>query len=241
MDTDGETICAPASWSAVPLHRFSGAPDISEIPIASTRPSSVAIYVRLWFILLFFIPTASTQAHHFKGLPHYNYFENYPQVPEEEFLGQAGEYELSLVVYDFQGINREKAEDPDNVRLFLLIFNLLDNRIYQGPLTLEVLDRDQPVHQVKFNSADLENIYSLHRELPDTGRYSLRVTLHGEDDMQCLIPFQLSTQKIHWGKWVGLFLFVLITVAAIGARKARIAQDRREARLAKAAEGGGDG
>lgn len=195
--------------------------------------------MRLFLLLL--LLSVSAHAHHFKGLPHYNYYENYPQVPEEEFLGQAGEYELSLVVYDFQGINREKAEDPDNVRLFLLIFNLLDNRIYQGPLTLEVLDRKTPVHTVKFDSADLENIYSLHRELPDTGRYSLRITLHGEDNMQTTIPFQLSTQKIHWGKWVGLSLFILITVAAIGARKARIAQDRREARLAKATEGGGDG
>ncbi|RMF11292.1 MAG: 4Fe-4S binding protein, partial [Alphaproteobacteria bacterium] len=203
------------------------------------RASSFAPLIPLFLLLLFTAPLA--RAHHFKGLPHYNYFENYPQVPEEEFLGQAGEYELSLVVYDFQGINREKAEDPDNVRLFLLIFNLLDNRIYQGPLTLEILDRGTPVHAVKFEAADLENIYSLHRELPDTGRYSLRVTLHGEKNLQAVIPFRLSTQKIHWGKWVGLSLLILITVAAIGARKARIAQDRREARLARAAGGGGNG
>lgn len=195
-----------------------------------------------WLISVFLLFVVTAEAHHFKGLPHYNYFENYPQVPEEEFLGQAGEYELSLVVYDFQGINREKVESPDNVRLFLLIFNLLDNRIYQGPLTLELLDGGQAVHTVKFNSADLENIYSIHRELPDTANYSLRVTLHGENDLQCVIPFLLSTQKIHWGKWVGLILFLLITVAAIGARKARITQDRREARQAKmAAEGGGNG
>jgi hypothetical protein len=30
-------------------------------------------------------------AHHFKGLPHYNYVENYPQTPEEEILGQSGD------------------------------------------------------------------------------------------------------------------------------------------------------
>ncbi len=198
--------------------------------------------VHLWLLSFFLFSVGLANAHHFKGLPHYNYFETYPQVPEEEFLGQAGQYELSLVVYDFQGINREKVEAPDNVRLFLLIFNLLNNRIYQGPLTLELLDRGQPVHTVKFNSADLENIYSLHREMPDTGDYSLRLTLHAENDLQCTIPFLLSTQKIHWGKWVGLILFVLIAVAAVGARKARVTQDRRDAhRLAKSAEGRADG
>lgn len=184
----------------------------------------VLLLVCLWF------GVATADAHHFKGLPHYNYYENYPQVPEEEFLGQAGEYELSLVVYDFQGINREKVETPDNVRLFLLIFNLLDNKIYQGPLTVDVMDGDRVVETVKFESADLENIYSLHRELGDTGKYAIRITLHGENNLQCVVPFQLSSQKIHWGRWIGLVLFVLIGVSAIGARKARVRLDRKEAR-----------
>ncbi|MDA1274500.1 MAG: hypothetical protein O2960_10690 [Verrucomicrobia bacterium] len=168
-------------------------------------------------------------AHHFKGLPHYNYFENYPQVPEEEFLGRTGEYELSLVVYDFQGINRKDVQDPDKVRLFLLIFSLDSSKVYQGPLTLEILDRGKVMHSARHASADLENIYSLHQDLPGTGRYALRVTLHDEQDITCEIPFRLSSQTIHWGKWIGLALFTLITVTAIGGRKARIALDRKEA------------
>ena len=214
-----------------------GFPDsqLSRVPLFGLRPP-VSICVHLWLkrmgllLMCLWLGALSADAHHFKGLPHYNYYENYPQVPEEEFLGPAGEYELSLVVYDFQGINKEKVESPDNVRLFLLIFNLLDNRIYQGPLTVEVMDGDRVAQSVKFDSADLENIYSLHRELPDTGKYSIRVTLHGENDLQCEIAFQLSSQKIHWGRWIGLTLFVLIGVSAIGARKARVSLDRKEAR-----------
>ena len=53
-------------------------------------------------VLFLVVMAACARAHHFKGLPHYNYFENYPQVPEEEFLGEVGSYEVSLVVYDFQ-------------------------------------------------------------------------------------------------------------------------------------------
>ena len=168
-------------------------------------------------------------AHHFKGLPHYNYFENYPQVPEEEFLGQAGGYELSLVVYDFQGINREDVQHPDQVRLFLVIFNLRNNKVYQGALTLEVLDRDAIVVSESHQGAELENLYSLHKSLSDTGKYSLRVTLHDEGDVVCNIPFVLSSQKVHWGKWIGGGLVILISVAAVGARKARVARDRRDA------------
>ncbi len=230
IDTDWEEATANEPSSACSI-RTPGRCRDCRIPV---RSSSVSIRVHPWlncfFLTLLLVAATPVNAHHFKGLPHYNYFENYPQVPEEEFLGQAGAYELSLVVYDFQGINREKVQEPDNVRLFLLIFNLRDNSVYQGSLTLELLDHESPIHAVKFNAADLENIYSLHRKLADTGKYSLRLTLHDENDMQCVIPFLLSTQKIHWGKWVGLSLLVLIAVAAIGARKARIAQDRRDAR-----------
>ena len=67
----------------------------------------------------------------------------------------------------------------------------------------------------------------MHRSLPETGDYSLRVTLHGEGDLATVIPFQLSSQKVHWGKWVGLALIVLICVAAVGARKKRVVMDRR--------------
>lgn len=198
--------------------------------IPKTRFSILKPLVRLLIVSgMTVLLSGYAHAHHFKGLPHYNYFENYPQVPEEEFLGQAGDYEFSLVVYDFQGINKEQAESPDNVRLFLLIFSLLENKVYTGPLTLEILDHGDTMEKVRFESADLENIFSLHRDLPDTGRYKLQLTLHNENDLQCEIPFTLSSQKVHWGRWIALFLILLMSVAAVGARKARIKQDRLEA------------
>ena len=179
-------------------------------------------------ILGFLSISMGAMAHHFKGLPHYNYFENYPQIPEEEFIGQAGDYEVSLVVYDFQGINREKVEHPDNVRLFLVIFNLLDNRVYGGKLTLEILDGDQVVHTRRFEAAELENLYGMHRELPPEGKYSLRMILHDEGDLECKIPFRLSSQIVHWGKWIIVALLILLAIAAFGSRVARVKQDRRE-------------
>jgi hypothetical protein len=182
------------------------------------------------FLLLSLLLTGLASAHHFKGLPHYNYYENYPQAPEEEFIGEVGEYEVSLVVYDFQGINRDKVDDPDMVRMFMMIFNLRDSRVYGGALTLEVLDGDKVIHKVRLASAELENLYSLHHELPNTGHYSMRLTLHDEGDLQCTIPFRLSSQKINWIWWVAGGLGLLVLISAIGARRARVRQDRIDAR-----------
>jgi hypothetical protein len=179
-------------------------------------------------LLTLILSVLTLHAHHFKGLPHYNYFENYPQTPEEEFLGQSGDYEFSLVVYDFQGINKEDAESPDNVRLFLVAFDLRSGKLYNGAMTMEIRDGDQVMHTEKLESAELENLYSLHQSLPDTGDYSLHLTLHDVGDLPCIIPFQLSSQKIHWGRWIAGGLAALLLVAAIGARKARVRIDRSE-------------
>ena len=181
-------------------------------------------------LLAWLVATGPAAAHHFKGLPHYNYFENYPQVPEEEFTGEVGDYEVSLVVYDFQGINRDNVDNPDMARMFLMIFNLRDSGVYGGPLTLEILDRDEVVITERHESAELENLYSMHRDLPPSGKYSMRMTLHDEGDIQCTIPFQLSSQIVNWTWWVIGGLGTLIIVGIIGARKARVKQDRIEAR-----------
>ena len=203
---------------------------LSNIAFLGALAGRSLLGVAILSALLLSFGLSSLKAHHFKGLPHYNYFENYPQVPEEEFLGQAGSYEFSLVVYDFQGINRDNMQAPDTVRMFLVVFNLQSSDVYVGPATLEVLDGRDTIYTERQKSAELENLYSIHQDLSDTGNFSLRVTLHGRDDLQCVIPFTLSHQKIHWGPWVIGGLFVIIVIAAIGARKARIAKDRIEAK-----------
>jgi hypothetical protein len=193
------------------------------------------LFVFAAFVLMQAAAPQRADAHHFKGLPHYNYFENYPQVPEEEFLGQSGGYEFSLVVYDFQGIKRDNLDEPNTVRLFLAIFELLSGKVYTGPVTLDILDGEYPVYTERKESGVAENLYSIHEELPDDGDYALRITLHDEGDTQCVIPFTLSSQKKPIALWVTGTFVLLIVVAAVGARKARVKQDRKEA-LRKARE-----
>jgi hypothetical protein len=168
--------------------------------------------------------------HHFKGLPHFNYFENYPQIPQDEYLWQEGDYEFSLVIYDFQGIEKTDANQPNDARLYLVIWSLRENRIYNQELIVRILDHEEPIHGVRFDAAVEENIYSFQHVLPETGKYSLQVDL--ADGTVATIPFKLSSQKVPWGKWVGGVLVVLVVIVAIGSRRARVLQDRRE--LAKA-------
>ena len=168
-------------------------------------------------------------AHHFKGLPHFSYFENYPQVPQDEFIGQSGDYEFSLVLYDFQGIQREDTEQPNDARFYLIAYNLRNGTVYNGPVTLEVLDGKKPVVTVRKESSQEESIYTLQQVLPENGKYSLRITMHDVDDLQAEIPFLLSSQKISWGRYLVASLIVCVGVVAVGSRRARVLQDRKEA------------
>ena len=172
-------------------------------------------------------PSAPAHAHHFKGLPHFNYFENYPQIPQEEFLGQAGNYEFSLVLYDFQGIESPDIQRPDDARLFLIAFDLLNNEVYGGPARLEVLDGADPILIEEVDGPREENVYQIHSAMPSAGDYSLRVTLLDEN-LSVVIPFLLTSQKVNWGTWIASGLAFLIVVAAVGARRARVLQDRKK-------------
>jgi hypothetical protein len=174
------------------------------------------------------LPAQTVSGHHFKGLPHFNYFENYPQVPQDEFLGQEGEYEFSLVLYDFQGIQRDDTQQPDDARLYLIIYNLRENKVYNGPLTLEVLDRGEVTYTQDYASSQEESIYTLQQTLPSTGKYALRITFLQGDTGQAVIPFMLSSQRIHWGKWIAGILVIFIAVVAVGSRRARVSLDRKE-------------
>ena len=173
------------------------------------------------------VTAPSANAHHFKGLPHFSYFENYPQVPQEEYLGQEGEFEFSLVLYDFQGIKRDAAEQPDDVRLFLVVYNLTEGSVYNGPLTLEILDGRQAVYGKEFMTAQEESIYPLQYSLPSSGDYSVRINIRSGKNVTATIPFKLSSQIVHWGKWVSLVLVIVISVVAVGSRRARIKMDRK--------------
>ena len=171
---------------------------------------------------------AIASAHHFKGLPHFSYFENYPQVPQDEYPGQIGHFETSLMIYDFQGIQKQDAEQPEDVRMYLVLFDLLKNETYNGPLTLRVLNGDVPVAEKAFPSSEEESLYAFTRTLPLDGDFSLEVRLQDGSGLVDRMPFLLSHQRVAWGRNVTVGLCILVGFAAWGSRRVRILQDRKE-------------
>jgi len=167
-------------------------------------------------------------AHHFKGLPHFSYFENYPQVPQEEYLGRIGHFETSLMIYDFQGLKKSDAVQPDDVRMYLVLFDLKNDKTYTGPLTLRVLDGESALAERKFPHSEEESLYAFTRKLPLDGDLSLEITLGDGSGLVDRLPFLLSNQRMAWGRWVSILLVSLVGFAAWGSRRMRVLQDRKE-------------
>lgn len=179
-------------------------------------------------VLLVGLLVGVASAHHFKGLPHFSYFENYPQVPQEEFLGRIGHFETSLMIYDFQGLTKLDAEQPDDVRMYLVLFDLEKNQTYTGPLNIQVMDGDVPVAERHFASSEEESLYSFTRSLPLDGDLSLEIRLEDGSGLVDRLPFMLSNQRMAWGRWVTAMLLFVVGVAAWGSRRMRVLQDRKE-------------
>ncbi|RME88287.1 MAG: hypothetical protein D6767_10415 [Candidatus Hydrogenedentota bacterium] len=134
--------------------------------------------MKSWFIvIIFFVSLRIVFAHHFKGLPHYGYFENYPQTPVDEFLGGSKHYDFFLTLYDFQGLEKEKADQPDDVKFFLNVYDLVHEKAYNGPLFVEILDHGKPIDSVVFYSAEQESLYYYNHKLSDDGDYALRISI----------------------------------------------------------------
>ena len=194
------------------------------------------------FVIVLLLWAPPLAAHHFKGLPHFNYFENYPQIPQDEFLGQMGDYECSLVIYDFQGIDKGEALMPDKVCFYLVVFNLRMNNIYNGAVNIEILNNDRQIYSEFMEAAVEENIYTMQENLTGTGRYSLRVILNDAERTKIMVPFVLSSQKIPWGKYIGLIMIICVVMVIVGSRRARVKMDRKQvqgeqAKQAKQASG----
>jgi len=183
---------------------------------------------RCAMLLLLLLCAGPTPApHHFKGLPHFSYFENYPQVPQDEYLGRVGHFDTSLMIYDFQGLQKIDAEQPDDVRMYLVLFDLLKNQTYTGPLALRVMDGDKPVTEKLFKKSEEESLYHMKRKLPLEGDFSLEIQLGGDVGLVDRVPFLLSSQRTAWGAIIATALGLLVAVAAWGSRRVRVLQDRR--------------
>jgi ferredoxin len=201
----------------------------NKLTIRATLPfSNARTILAASVIALLFLMPRNLDAHHYHGLPHYGYFDNYPQTPTEEYISGDGRWEMNFTLYNFQGMQREDVNQPNDVQLFLVIFDLKDKSIFGGRANIEITSRDRLV--AKWNQmAEQESIFLIHTEITDPDDLILKVTFVDPDGKSVTLssPFQLPGEG---GQrplvWVGAAL-ILLVVALIFAGKQKRPLRRR--------------
>jgi len=165
---------------------------------------------------------APAEAHHNKGLPHYGYFENYPQVPTDETIRIVDRWELGATLFNFQGLERETSDTPDDVRIFAYVYDLQDDVPYRGSTTLSVELDGEIVATFDRLEPDEETVYRTRVTLPESGLYHLVFELD-QDTPPLRLPFRvdLAADRVNWAL-IGVLLGVpllLFGLAAAGRKR----------------------
>jgi len=166
---------------------------------------------------------AAALAHHNKGLPHYGYFENYPQVPTDETIRIVGRWEIGATLFNFQGLKRETSATPDDVRVFAYVYDLQEDVPYRGSMTLSVMLKDEVIATFDRLQPDEETVYRTRVTLPKSGTYHLVFELD-EETVPLHLPFEadLAADRVDW-TLIGVLGGVpaLLFVLAAAGRKRR--------------------
>lgn len=177
--------------------------------------------------LLPIIP-GSAEAHHNKGIPHYGYFENYPQVPTEEFVGVSDRWEISATLFNFQGLDRRTSDTPNDVKIYLALYDLEADSAYTGSLDVEIRRDGQLISRFDRLRVDEEAVYSTRETFPATDDYEL-VARAGDEVIRLPIQVDLASDAIHWG-WIAAIVLpvgaVFALALAAGNRQRRTRTDR---------------
>lgn len=167
-------------------------------------------------------PTGA-EAHHNKGLPHYGYFENYPQVPTEEYINIDGRWEIGATLFNFQGMDRRQADTPNDVKIYSYLYDLKLDRNFRGSATFEIVYDGEVVSRFERVAVDEEAVYSTRETLPHSGDYLLVARF---EDQVARLPFHvdLASDVVSWTVLALILapVFVVFALALLGRKKRRM-------------------
>ncbi len=165
---------------------------------------------------IFFLFPLLVFSHHYKGLPHFSYFENYPQIPYLEFIKETPDYEVYVTVYNFQGLNLEQVEAPDSVRIYLYIYDIKADKVYKNPASFKIFSHNSLVHATELAPPEQENIFVIQKEISKQDDLVLTASFKDPNgkSVEITIPFQITKTFFQkFGLYIVIALFFLFVIA----------------------------
>jgi hypothetical protein len=168
--------------------------------------------LRVLVILLFMLVNA-VKAHHYKGLPHYNYFDNYPQVPIFEYINETEDYTVFITIYNFQGLSLDMVNSPDDVRFYVYLYNLNTDKSYVGEAQFNLYSHGELIKRFINIKQEEERIFSVKAAIKEQDDLILEAIFTDENGKEIIIPTSIEITNSffdEYGLYIMIGLFFLI-------------------------------
>ncbi len=182
------------------------------------KPFSSIINLKWQFILIvtcFFMAIPFSKAHHYKGLPHYNYFDNYPQVPILEYIEETPNYEVFVTIYNFQGLDLGMVEAPNDVRFYIYLYNIEKGSSHLGSANFDIYSHGKLIHKFIGMEQEEESIYTLRSTIKEQDDLLLKITFINEEGEEVVIDMAIEITASFWDKY-GLYFAIVSFFAIVG-------------------------
>jgi ferredoxin-type protein NapH len=203
------------------------------VRVCPTNRLSRQLSLPVLCLVLLVLPAAA-MAHHNKGMPHYGYYENYAQTPTEEFVAVQGKWEIGATIFNFQGLDRRSADTPNDVKIYLYLYDSEANASYQGPIDIEIRQAGELISRFERQQVDEEAVYSTRETLPRSGHYQLVAEVMGD---RVTLPFHvdLASDAMPWWQvgGIGVLLGGIVGLLLYGRRRPRRRRNQTRSAVAK--------
>jgi hypothetical protein len=193
---------------------------------------------KIFFLVTLFVFPLKGASHHYKGLPHFNYFENYPQVPHLEFIKETPDFEIYVTVYNFQGLNLDQVDSPNDVRLYLYIYDIKADKVFMRPASFQIFSHNKLIHKTEPAPPEQENIFVIQKPILEQDDLILRASFEDRSgkNIEIDIPFQITEtffQKYGIYLAIAFFFALVISIKLILNLTQKSKSLDRELRVAK--------
>lgn len=186
------------------------------------RFSARGLGTALVMVFLVLFPNTDATAHHVKGLPHYGYLENYPQTPTREFSIPAAPFDVTVVVYTLEGLNKDRSSIRDDATVFVSVTDTRTSKAYVGEIdiTFRPTDGGAQIHHT-FAEPLEETVYRMRTRL-SASAYNVRVHIGGPEGFAAEARLSLTDGIDPWIiASVAIVILLIVGLVAQAIRRRR--------------------
>ena len=175
-------------------------------------------------VILLFIIVSTVKAHHYKGLPHYNYFDNYPQVPIFEYINETEDYTVFITIYNFQGLSLDMVDSPNDVRFYIYLYDLNTDKSYEGEAQFNVYSHGELVKRFINIKQEEERIFTVKAVIEEQDDLILEAIFTDKNGKEIKIPTSIEITNSFFDDYglyimIGLFFLVVGVIKKVSDKK----------------------